>query len=369
MINGALNTRSAATSSEHEDCWQAVLTRDSRFDGRFVFAVQSTGIYCRPSCPARRPQRDRVSFFQIPEAAEQAGFRPCRRCHPRTVKVTDPQVAMVQAVCRYLETNEESSVTLAALGRQFGVSLFHLQRTFKNLMGITPREFADAHRIQRFKQKIRSGDTIARATYDSGFGSSSRIYERADDALGMTPATYGRGGEGAAISYTIVPCSLGQLLVAATIRGVCAVKLGDSVVGLKADLLSEYPKAVIQRDDTTLEKSVADVLDHLDGKTSRLDLPLDLRATAFQRRVWQELRTIPYGETRSYAEVAKALGEPKAVRAVARACATNPVALVVPCHRVIGKDQRLTGYRWGLERKRALLKRESSTELEARKTS
>ncbi len=347
-------------SKTEQDLWEAVLARDRSFDGSFVFAVLSTGIYCRPSCPARRPKRDRVSFFQIPEAAEQAGFRACRRCHPRTAGVSDPQVTLVQAVCQFLESSQDSVVTLSDLSRQFDVSAFYLQRTFKSLMGITPRQFVEARRISGFKRRIRDGSGIAAATYDSGFGSSSRIYERVDAALGMTPATYGRGGQNAVISYTVTPSPLGQLLVAKTERGVCAVKLGDTVPGLEKELRAEFPLALMQRNDDGLQEEVVGILDHLEGKAPRLDLPLDIRATAFQWRVWQELRRIPYGATRSYADVANALGQPKAVRAVARACATNPVALVVPCHRVIGKNQKLTGYRWGVERKRALLVKEGS---------
>ena len=360
----ALNAKQMLETEE--ELWEAVLARDRGFDGSFVFAVLSTGIYCRPSCPARRPKRDRVSYFKIPEAAEQAGFRACRRCHPRTARVSDPQVALVQAVCRFLESSHVGSVTLSALSRQFDVSSFYLQRTFKNLMGITPRQYIEAQRVAGFKRRVRAGSSIAAATYDSGFGSSSRIYERVDAALGMTPATYGRGGQNAVINYTVAPSPLGQLLVAATARGVCAVKLGDTAPRLEKELRAEFPLALVQRNDAGLQKEVVDILNHLEGKAPRLDLPLDIRATAFQWRVWQELRRIPYGATRSYADVANALGQPTAVRAVARACATNPVALVVPCHRVIGKNQSLTGYRWGLERKKALLEKELSIESRAK---
>ena len=357
-MSAMLNEQMSMWKDDQEKLWQAVKDRDSRFDGSFVFAVSSTGIYCRASCPSRRPRRDRVTFFRLPEAAEQAGFRPCRRCHPQKVRAIDPQVEMVQRVCRFIEAQDEAAVTLAALSEHIGVSTFHLQRVFKSVMGITPRQYADAWRIGRFKTRVRESGSVTGAMYDAGFSSSSRLYARAPAALGMTPATYGRGGLGAVINYTIASCSLGRLLVAATERGVCAVKLGDSETVLASDLLREYPSAEVQRADSALRKPVQELLGYLSGKQPDLQLPLDIQATAFQWQVWENLRAIPYGETRSYSDVAKAMGRPKAVRAVARACATNPVALVIPCHRVIREDQSLGGYRWGLERKDLLLEQE-----------
>ncbi|MDQ6653741.1 MAG: bifunctional DNA-binding transcriptional regulator/O6-methylguanine-DNA methyltransferase Ada [Acidobacteriota bacterium] len=339
--------------------WYAVLSKDVRFDGQFVFAVSSTGIYCRPSCPSRRPHRDRVSFFELPEAAEQAGFRACRRCHPRDTSAKDPQVEVVQQVCNLIDNNDDEVMTLAVLSDQTGVSSFHLQRTFKRVMGVTPRQYADARRLGTFKSRVRSGDSVTNAIYDAGFGSSSRLYEQAASQLGMTPATYGRGGRGANIKYAVVSCSLGWLLVAATGKGVCSVKLGDSESELQSDLKLEFPAADIHRDVEQLSSMLKTIIKHLEGKTPHLDLPLDVQATAFQRQVWQQLRTIPYGETYSYGELAKAIGQQKAVRAVARACATNPVALVIPCHRVIRGDKTLGGYRWGLERKKRLLEKEA----------
>jgi AraC family transcriptional regulator of adaptative response/methylated-DNA-[protein]-cysteine methyltransferase len=338
--------------------WQAVVARDSSFDGTFVFAVSSTKIYCRPSCPARRPRKERVSYFPLPEAAEQAGFRACRRCNPKQTQSIDPQIEMVQRACRYIETQDEGSVTLADLGGYLGISAFHLQRVFKKVMGITPRQYADACRIANFKTHVRESGSVAGAMYDAGFSSSSRLYTRAPAELGMTPATYGRGGRGAHINYTTARCSLGHLLVAATERGVCAVKLGDSEAELTAALTTEYPSADIQRADSMLSEPLDRLLNYLSGNQPAIQLPLDIQATAFQWQVWKNLRAIPYGETRSYQEVAKAMGRPTAVRAVARACATNPVALVIPCHRVIREDQSLGGYRWGLERKDALLEQE-----------
>jgi AraC family transcriptional regulator of adaptative response/methylated-DNA-[protein]-cysteine methyltransferase len=342
-----------------ESQWQAVLAKDARFDGQFVFAVSSTGIYCRPSCPSRRPRRDRVSFFQLPEGAEQAGFRACLRCHPRKARVLDPQIQMAQQVCRLIEANEGEPVTLAKLSKHAGVSAFHLQRTFKSIMGITPRDYAETCRVNRFKQGVRKGDAVTNAIYDAGYGSSSRLYESASSKLGMTPATYGKGGRGAAISYAIVGTALGRLLVAATNKGVCSVMLGDSDEALETDLLKEFPAAEIRHDEKPLRLSLNAIVAHLKNKSPRIDLPLDIQATAFQRQVWEQLRAIPYGETHSYSEVARAIGQQKAVRAVARACATNPVALVIPCHRVIREDKSLGGYRWGLERKKKLLAREA----------
>ncbi len=339
--------------------WQAVVAKDPRADGDFVFAVSSTGVYCRPSCPSRRPRRENVSFYALPEVAEQSGFRACKRCKPRSVPATDPQVEMARTVCKLIDNHDGEPVTLAKLSEEVGVSTFHLQRTFKSITGISPSQYAELRRIDRFKEGVRGGETIANATYDAGFGSSSRLYEGAAAQLGMTPATYGKGGRGAVINYAIVECQLGKLMVAATSRGVCSVKLGDSVAGLEADLSNEFPAAQIGRDEAMLALSVRAIVDHLSDKSPHIDLPLDIRSTAFQRQVWEQLRRIPVGETYSYSEVAKAIGQENAVRAVARACATNPVALVIPCHRVIREDKSLGGYRWGLDRKRKLLQSEA----------
>lgn len=344
---------------EDEAKWQAVIAKDPRADGDFVFAVSSTGIYCRPSCPARRARRENVSFYPLPEVAEQAGFRACKRCHPRDARPTDPQIEMARQVCHLIEENQGESITLARLSKETGVSAFHLQRTFKNIMGISPAQYAEMRRINRFKQSVRDGESIASATYGAGFGSSSRLYEGAAAQLGMTPATYGKGGRGAVINYAIVECELGMLLVAATEKGVCAVKLGDSVAELELDLLNEFSAAEVRRNETLLAPSVQVILDHLSDTRPHIDLPLDIRATAFQKQVWEQLRRIPVGETYSYTDVAKAIGQEKAVRAVARACASNPVALVIPCHRVIRENHSLGGYRWGLERKRKLLQAEA----------
>jgi AraC family transcriptional regulator, regulatory protein of adaptative response / methylated-DNA-[protein]-cysteine methyltransferase len=354
------STDPSQESTDPEAFWRAVLERDRSFDGRVFFGVRSTGIYCRPSCPARRPRREQVVFFRIPEAAERAGFRSCRRCRPRNAAITDPHVAMVRQACDYIESHLHESPTLDDLSAHTGVSPYHLQRVFKRIAGITPRQFAEATRLDQFKTAVKKGATVTGAMYDAGYGSSSRLYERAPSRLGMTPAAYRRGGKGVSIRYTISACSLGRLLVAGTEKGVCSVRLGDSDAELEANLLNEYSSAEINRDDDALSAWVDKLLSHLDGQLPHLDLPLDLQATTFQWSVWERLREIPYGATRSYSEVARAMGRPKATRAVARACATNPVALVIPCHRVVREDKSLGGYRWGIERKQTLLERERS---------
>jgi AraC family transcriptional regulator of adaptative response/methylated-DNA-[protein]-cysteine methyltransferase len=344
------------------ELWNAVLSRDAAQDGSFVFAVRSTGIYCRPSCAARRPRREQVSFFQLPEAAEQAGFRACRRCHPRRALTADPQIELVRRICHAIDEHGEEPLTLKTLSTETGVSAPHLQRTFKDVMGITPRQYAESRRLDRFKSRVKSGASVTDAMYDAGYGSSRSLYEKSSARLGMTPATYGRGGRGMRIIYTIAGCSLGRVLVAATDRGVCSIALGDSDSELTTSLFAEYPNASIDSRDTVISPSLnlwlSKVLEHLNGKSPRIELPLDIQATAFQWRVWEELQRIPLGSTRSYQEVAQAIGKPKAVRAVASACAGNHVALVIPCHRVIRENKELGGYRWGLQRKRELLEGE-----------
>ncbi len=345
----------------HEETyWQAVLTRDKHSDGTFVYAVRSTGIYCNPSCAARRPRREQVVFFPQPEAAEQAGYRACRRCRPQEASVYQLQLEVVQHACHYIETHLEGPLTLEALGKEVSVSPYHLQRIFKRIMGITPRQYAQAYRLGQLKQQLKEGETVTTALYNTGYGSSSRLYEQAPAQLGMTPAAYRQGGKSMHIGYAIVDCPLGRLLIAATEKGICAVSLGDSDAVLETALHSEYPAAEIQRDGVELSQWVSTLLNHLNGQQPQLDLPIDVQATAFQWRVWQALRAIPYGSTRSYSQVAQALGDPKATRAVARACASNPVAIVVPCHRVVREDGKLGGYRWGLERKQRLLAQEAS---------
>jgi AraC family transcriptional regulator of adaptative response/methylated-DNA-[protein]-cysteine methyltransferase len=355
-----------------EAWWNAVRDRDRGADGKFVYAVRSTGIYCRPSCPSKKPQRQQVEFYSLPEAAEQKGFRACRRCKPRAVRLRDPRTAAVARVCRAIEaridsdgagaaeTENEARLTLNALSSSVGMSPHQLERAFRIVMGISPRQYADAQRMRRLKAKLKKGDDVTTALYDAGFGSSSRLYERAPSQLGMTPATYRQGGAGMQIHYTIAGSPLGRLLVGATHRGISALYLGKDDTALQAALRKEYPRAEISRDRNGLEGWVAKILEHLRGREPNLDLPTDVQATAFQRRVWEELRKIPYGTTRTYSQVARAIGKPKAMRAVARACATNPVSVVVPCHRVVRQDGDLAGYRWGVELKQSLLKQESA---------
>ncbi len=341
--------------------WRIVLARDRRYDGAFVYAVQSTGIYCRPSCPSRRPRREHVTFFPVPEAAEVAGFRPCRRCRPSTASPPDPGVPLVRTVCRLIDAHPDRPASLATLSAQAGVTSHRLLRIFQRVLGISPRQYRDARRVDRFKTALRSQGRVSAALYDAGYGSTSRVYEQAHAQLGMTPATYSRGAPGISVGYTVVPCGLGRLLVATTARGICRVSLGSGVEELEAALSAEFPAAELRRDRGALAASVGALLRYLDGRAEPLDLPLDLRATAFQRRVWEALRRIPYGATCSYAEIARAIGKPSAARAVARACATNPAALVIPCHRVVRADGGLGGYRWGIARKRALLEQERGT--------
>ena len=340
------------SSTEHGDLdrrWQAVLARAQRSDGAFVYAVRSTGVYCQPSCPSRRPKREQVVFFPGPDAAERAGFRHCRRCRPGQHQPTARPLEIVNLVCRYIQNNQDGPPTLVQLSSQAGASPGYVHRVFKRLMGITPRQYADACRRDRFKARLKEGWDVTGAMYDAGYGSTSHLYEGSTGHLGMSPASYRRGGQGASIIYTIVACPLGRLLVAATERGLCAVKLGGSNTELDAELRQEFLGAHLHPDDGALGESAGALVRHLNGDPACLDLPLDIRATAFQRQVWEYLRTIPYGETRSYQQVADAVG---------RACGANPVPLVVPCHRVVKRDGGLGGYRWGQERKAALLGRE-----------
>lgn len=355
MMSAVLSEQSQLLPNETDRRWQAVIAKDKGSDGQFVFAVSSTKIYCRPSCPSRRPRRDRVTFYDSPASAEAAGFRACRRCQP---KATPARATMIKRVCQLIDDDPEGSLSLDQLSQLVGLSSFHLQRAFKAEMGISPREYAAARKAERFREGVKSGERVTSAMYGAGYGSSSRLYESAEAELGMTPATYGRGGANTTINFTITKCALGHLLVAATEKGVCSVRLGEDAKQLEADLREEFYAAVINRNDHEVGDSMESIIAYVESKNTRLDLPLDIRSTAFQRNVWRALREIPFGETRSYSEVAKAVGHPTAVRAVARACATNPVALVIPCHRVIREDKSLGGYRWGLERKQKLLKDE-----------
>jgi AraC family transcriptional regulator, regulatory protein of adaptative response / methylated-DNA-[protein]-cysteine methyltransferase len=349
--------------SNEDRQWQAVLNRDRSADGRFVYAVRSTRVYCRPSCPSRRPRRDRVEFFDRPADAAGAGFRPCRRCRPEAgASSVDPALDRIRAACAFLTAHADEVVTLERLARHVRASPWHLQRSFKRALGISPRQYAAAQRAGRLRDELKRGGTVTTAIYEAGYGSASRVYERATSDLGMTPGRYRRGGRGSHLTFTTAATPLGFLLVAATDRGICAVSLGNDRRSLERALRNEFPKATLEPDAGALDAAVGTLVAHLRGEVRALELPLDVQASAFQRRVWRELQRIPYGETRTYGEVARAIGRPAAARAVARACATNPVSLVVPCHRVVPRSSGTGGYRWGSARKERLLELETRPE-------
>jgi AraC family transcriptional regulator of adaptative response/methylated-DNA-[protein]-cysteine methyltransferase len=341
------------------DYWNAVAARDRAMDGVFFYAVMSTGVYCRPSCPSKRPRRENVVFFRAREAAERAGFRPCKRCKPDAGDQGGANAQLVEKICHYIDTHPDQPVTLDALGRALGISPFFLQRSFKALTGITPRAYADSRRLHSLKAGLRQGHSVTRSLYDAGYGSSSRLYERASSQLGMTPSRYRKQGAGVTIHYTVAPTPIGTMLLAGTEHGICSIRFGEAAEALERDLRGEYPKAEIFRSDRKLGDQVKALRAIIDGK-STTPLPLDIQATAFQRRVWQELEAIPRGATKSYSKIAADIGQPKAARAVARACATNPVAVAIPCHRVVREDGSMGGYRWGLERKKKLLALEAA---------
>jgi AraC family transcriptional regulator, regulatory protein of adaptative response / methylated-DNA-[protein]-cysteine methyltransferase len=338
--------------------WQAVKSNDVRFEGAFVLGVKTTGIYCRPTCRARLPKRENVTFYDSCETAESNGFRACLRCRPKMANAADPQVESVLRACQLIDEYEQFS--LDDLSAELNISPSHLQRTFKDIVGVSPKKYAEAKQMERFKEGIRDGGDVVTAMYDAGYGSSSRLYEKASENLGMTPATYKKGGKGMKIEYTIANCELGKLLVARTVRGICSVTFGDDVETMRDGLEKEFPNAEIAEDAENLKASVEAILNYLAGKNKRLVLPLDLQATAFQMQVWDFLKKIPYGETRSYSEIAEQMGDKKKVRAVAQACAKNRVAVVIPCHRVIASDGKLSGYRWGIDRKKQLLAQEKA---------
>ncbi len=336
--------------------WRAVLVRDRAFDGRFVYAVSSTGIFCRPTCPSRRPRRERVAFFDTPDAASAAGYRPCLRCRPLEPRA-DVWGERIRLACQYL-SHADGAVTLPTLAARVGTSAFHLQRNFKRIVGVTPREFAEARRLARVKRALRGDDDVTTAFTASGYGSSSRFYERAAPRLGMSPSEYRSGAAGQSIRYATADSPIGAVLVGATDRGVCTVTLGAQAADLVRSLRREFPGATFVEDAHTLRPWLRQIVNAIQGRTAAADVPLDVRATAFQWQVWTALRTIPPGETRTYAEVAASLGRRGSARAVARACAANPVAIAVPCHRVVPAAGGVGGYRWGARRKADLLARE-----------
>ena len=346
-----------------ETCWNAVLRKDRTHDGRFLFGVVTTGIYCRPSCGSRTPLRRNVRFYASAGEAERDGLRPCRRCRPAEAAGPDAAGDRIRALCDYIRGHSQEPLTLDDLSRRAGLSRFHLQRSFKSMVGVTPRQFAEACRLEGLKTELRSRASVTEAIYEAGFGSSSRVYERSGRHLGMTPAEYRAGGRGVPISYTWARTAVGLLLAASTPRGLCFARFGRGREELFAELRREFPHAVPVPAGAPLTEWVKAVSRHLAGTYPDLRLPVDVRATAFQIEVWNVLRSIPAGEVRSYAEVARALGRPTAVRAVARACAANPVAIAIPCHRVVRADGQTGGYRWGEERKRRILAREGAARL------
>jgi AraC family transcriptional regulator, regulatory protein of adaptative response / methylated-DNA-[protein]-cysteine methyltransferase len=350
-------TRQRRSLFNDEARWQAVVRRDKKADGAFIVAVKTTGIYCRPWCPSRRPRRENVEFYATPADAQRAGFRPCKRCRPNASSHSDPHNLAVSRACRLIESSNEPP-GLAALADAVGMSPSHFHRLFKSLTGLTPKAYASAQRSRRVKRELQNCRTVTAAVYNAGFNSNGPFYSKSKKLLGMTPTSYREGGVGTAIRYAIGKCSLGSILIAASDVGVCAIKIGDDPKALVRDLEQRFPKAELIGRDKKFEKLIAQVIRFVERPAAGLNLPLDIQGTAFQQRVWQKLCAIPCGQTATYTEIARRLNEPKAVRAVARACATNELALAIPCHRVVRTDGSLAGYRWGIERKSALLERE-----------
>jgi AraC family transcriptional regulator of adaptative response/methylated-DNA-[protein]-cysteine methyltransferase len=343
-----------------DEKWAAFVGRDASYDGQFFVAVNTTGIYCRPSCPARRPKRDHVRFYDTAVEAERAGFRPCKRCKPDQPSLSEQYAGKVGEACRLIETAEEEP-SLDALAREVGLSPYHFHRIFKATLGVTPKAYATAHRNKRVREELPRSATVTEAIYGAGFNSNGRFYATSSKVLGMSPSEFRSGGPDAEITFAIGKSSLGLVLVAASDKGVCAIFFGDNADDLARDLKKQFPRGKLVGDDNAFDNVVSKVIEFVEDPRIGFDLPLDIRGTAFQHRVWNALRRIPVGSTASYAEIAKVIGVPKAVRAVARACATNRVAVAIPCHRVIGSDGSLTGYAGGIERKRALLAKESKS--------
>lgn len=337
--------------------WQAVQARDAGADGRFFYAVLTTGVYCRPSCAARPARRENVSFHLTCEAAEHAGYRACKRCRPNGPSQAERHAAAVAEACRIIEAGEEMPA-LEALAEAVGMSRYHFHRIFKEATGVTPRDYAAARRAERLKERLDGGESVTEAFHGAGFGSNGRFYEQAGALLGMRPKDWKEGGRDAEIRFALGQCSLGAVLVAATEKGICAIQFGDDPEKLLDALQDRFPKAKLIGGDTEFEALVARVVGLVERPSEQVSLPLDVRGTAFQQRVWKALREIPAGTTLTYAEVAERIGSPAAVRAVATACASNEIAVAIPCHRVIRKGGALAGYRWGIERKQALLARE-----------
>lgn len=357
-MNVAHRNEMRAAETVSDPRWAAVVARDPAADGTFFYSVKTTGVYCRPSCAARTANPENVAFHRTAADAERAGFRPCKRCKPDQASRGEQHAAMVAGLCRFIE-GAERLPTLGELAKRSGLSAYHLHRVFKDVTGLTPKGYAAAHRARRLRQELDRGATVTDAIYGAGYGSNGRFYAESDRVLGMTPTDYRAGGAGTTMRFAIGECSLGSILVARSDRGVCAILLGDDPERLVRDLQDRFPQAELVGGDSAFEKVVAEVVGFVEAPRVGLDLPLDVRGTAFQQRVWQALREIPAGRTMSYTEVARRIGAPKSVRAVAQACAANALAVAIPCHRVVRNDGALAGYRWGVERKRALLEREA----------
>jgi len=339
--------------------WAAVVARDRQADGTFFYSVKTTGVYCRPSCAARVARPENVAFHNTMADAERVGFRPCKRCKPGEPAMAERHAATVADLCQFIE-NAELPPSLAELATRARLSAYHLHRVFKDITGVTPKAYAAAHRAKRVRQELDRSATVTEAIYGAGYGSNGRFYEESDHVLGMTPTAYRAGGANTEIRFAVGECSLGSILVARSDRGVCAIMLGDDPDELARELQERFPQADLIGGDAAFEQLVAKVVGFVEAPRLGLDLPLDVRGTAFRQRVWQALREIPAGETASYADIARRIGSPKAVRAVAQACGANPLAVAIPCHRVVRNDGKLSGYRWGVARKRALLQREGA---------
>lgn len=359
MQASSLSSADSLFNSSEGERWDAVVHRDRGADGAFWYSVRTTGVYCRPSCASRRARRENVQFYSSCADAERAGFRPCKRCRPREMALGERHAAIVATACRAIETAEEIP-SLDALASIAGMSRFHFHRVFKSLTGLTPKAYADAHRAERVRAELTRSTTITGAIYDAGFNSNGRFYANASGLLGMSPTAFRSGGDGESIRFAAGQCWLGSIVIAATDKGVCAILLGDDPDRLVHDLQDRFPNAEFVGGDGEFEQLVAKVVGLVELPANGIDLPLDIRGTAFQRRVWQALQEIPVGATASYNEIAKRIGHPRAARSVARACAANTLAVAIPCHRVVRTDGALSGYRWGIARKRALLEREAS---------
>ena len=357
MSTSAKNTQ-LATITKNDPRWASLVARDPQPRSAFYYSVKTTGVYCRPSCAARLPKPEHVQFYATCEEAERAGFRPCKRCNPGQVSAVEQHAEKIASACRLIE-NSETPPSLELLARHAGLSIYHFHRVFKAATGLTPREYAAAHRSNLVRKTLHKSETVTDAIYDAGYNSNSRFYETADRILGMTPSNYRAGGARTEIRFAVGECSLGSILVAQSDRGICAILLGDDPDALVRELQDEFPQANLIGGNRGFEQLVAKVVGFVEAPALGLDLPLDVRGTAFQQRVWQSLRKIPAGSTASYTDIAKLVGSPKSVRAVAQACGANTLAVAIPCHRVVRNDGALSGYRWGVERKRALLEKES----------